>query len=522
MNKSVVAYTSLIVIIIFILGLTIYSSTLDTLDISPISSDNDLKKMPKCPSAGLYDTSGKTQNSINNYPTFKNNMINTCTNIMTDACPMSQEAPTDKTDANYNFKKNAYNGVVNNKCDMPYYYTLTGELPNKLATLGYNKDVRTQINYLTCQLANCRNAVFNYANMKISDVLKINMNLFKNQWTVVKDNWLMRTIYIIIFMITLYLLVVGSFSSIIYIYQLYRNVIKDTFKDLNTWLFIFGILVSVALFVYTPFLIKDLSNKLTSKEIITNDPYGQKTDKGAYKKSGDIITANDYLILTIYVVIISLLLFSFYYINNSMSNSILSSGYLVTSIFALLILSLFWLIYSSQKMYSKYPEFYKTDNNSTCNSVTTNIVNEGGTNITLKYVVFILILYTAFCIVYSHYSSNNKSSSLASMLFGLTFIGIMLIIPFIILLNWIFGIQFFLAYPMFILIMRFFRYLCYYMIQVNVDDIPQDEAQRYTASWDLIGLDIIKFSLKGCGLFDVINEQKQQFGDNLIKNKNKF
>jgi hypothetical protein len=40
--------------------------------------------------------------------------------------------PPDPSSPNYEYNKMLYNSIVKNQCDMPYYYTLTGDLNNQL------------------------------------------------------------------------------------------------------------------------------------------------------------------------------------------------------------------------------------------------------------------------------------------------------------------------------------------------------------------------------------------------------
>lgn len=546
---------------------------------NPNSKIIDVPNTPTIPNIGYYDnsTENTSENSLN---LLKQNLNNSC-NIN-----FSNTVNPNNTDGIYsNGIINEYlnNGFVNpfpdgytnpfpntgnskqfDELDFPYYLhkinfstqtnANTGKngsnynIQNTINKYSDNKDgninidgknrVSNQIQYLTCQLANARNRYYNLNDFEIfsktPSVKAIFEKFGKN---------LLIPLYIV-FVMTIYFLISGIFSSLDVGANIINCVQKSTKSNTSYWLGIFiGILIPLLILIFT------IKNKISQnlKEIenrnITTNPIGVEYKIPVDKKDFD------YLTLTLFLLIIFGLAALIFTIKKESFNNILYTSLL--TIILLLISITIYILYS-------YIPFFNTTNPDKMNDINNELLklfidpsvnnenNEDQTfiytnqtfNTNIKFtfmiiacVVFILtIIFLMYCTDFKN--KIGESGFLKNIFKGILGSSAILILPILWVMNFIMAIQYFYVYPIFLIIIRFFRYILMTIIYSNYKDKSGmssnlykkfDNFKNYSPSWGLIGIEELKLVMGIFGFENIFSDDILQGTTNSVNiSNNKF
>lgn len=477
-----------------------------------VSNSNliNVSDTPTLPNIGYYDKDTYSNNNddpnINSYNVLYNNLEENC------------KFSSDSNNLNgiYNEIPNELKDITNiNKMDVPYYFAKLGKLDKNSLKTQINKLNRNnileysgnQIQYLVCQLINARNRYYN-----ATDFVQIARN--SSLYGIFEKFGKNLVIPLcIIFIITIYFLVSGMFSSID-ISSNIINIIQNSGETTSVfyWLgILFGLIFPAVCIIFSYNSIIKQNLKDLEKDNITNNPYGEQTILS--NKDLNI----DYLSMILIVVLIFTLIGVLFTIRSKSFGNIMYVS-LTSFIFILISLLIFVMYYfipyyntaELGKLYESSPNnlqlFIDVPDNNKPQDVSFIYSNQTQNN-TLKIVftitaVFIFILTLIFINIYSGVYSGNSS------FFGAFFKGMLgssaiLIIPILWVINILIGIQYFYIYPIFLILIRFLRYLgmlIIYMLNKNKqnphysDDLKKtlDNFQNYSSSWGFFGIEELK------------------------------
>lgn len=466
------------------------------------NDDNKDNKVPILPNIHYYNKVAPPKSSNN-----EQNFID----IMNTQCPIKNNACLNgDACSNNTFINNLYNnsyGTDNNLLD-----NIKTSMNSKTTT---RDQIATQIQYLTCQLAEARARNYDSDKLNVSQSsisLKEVFKKFSN----------LKPYLIIIFFVTIYLLIYGFFSSL----DICVNILTSINEiSLSYWLgLLCGLIIPIIILTIN---FRDvLCGKVIGEDKydITNSTTGiglsdtdEKKNKLAKNKS------LDYSMITIFIVLI----FAFTSLLFILKKDVLGDKIyytLVTLIFV--IISVFIYIF-----YSMTPYFVSADqktifnrkensiqifidNQQDISQITSNKdVNE---NVNKLYITVILIIFT-FAILFFIITRKKINNGFLNGLFGA---GALLILPILWVFNYTIGIKYFYIYPVFIIIMRFIRYagmVILYMVTEKNDELKDnfsdnlleelDDIKNYSPSWSLIGVDLLKSVMNMNGFKNELSER---------------
>lgn len=456
----------------------------------------NIENTPQVPNIGYYNISDDSKPNLtnpnsNSYNDLKNNLTNNCTKI-------------------------EEKGIYPNSMEEPYNLAIKGQLSssgiqNEIKNLGTNAVEYTsnQIQYLICQLINSRNRIYNPSDF-----------IFNNKFLTIYDtfNSFGKSLFIpilLIFIITMYFLISGVFSSIDVIANIV-NIIQNSGDkfSINYWI---GILMGLAIpavcviFGYKSIIKQNLED--IEKNNITDNPYGVQ------KKISEKDINIDYITMILFVLVIFSLIGVLFTIKNTTFSN-LFYALLTSFIFIMIAIFIFIMYYfvpffntgelkrlpNDLKLFIDKPEENKSNDISYIYSNQTQ-------NITLRKVFMI----TAICITvlaiifFKKYSGINNGGN--PLLKGFLGSSAILLIPILWVINFLVGTQYFLIYPIFLILIRFVRYILMLILYVinNTTTNPRysDDLNKtlkffenYSPPWGLFGIEELKILL---GMFGYEN-----------------
>ena len=480
---------------------------------------------PNVPPIGYYDTSNDANENVSN-SILTANLGNSC----------SAE-----------WYNNTLNGIYNNvippndpiipsnisNLDIPYYLAKSGKLkiasdtsPSYVDSSG-NKyyDLKTtvanncassqqnlvnQIQYLTCQLENSRNRTYDHNNFKpLSDPASITeiFDKFKN----------IKFILVLVFLITMYLLVSGFFSSV----DLAANIFNIIESKCDYSLFYFiglllGIVVPIIVLciVYTKLVCLNISE--LEKYQINDNPIGISEKVDSALKSIDVMS----------VVLIIISVYGLIAVIFVLKKKITSKYIELISVTGILILIALIICV----LYKSVPYFNNPDYSSDGKSIKlyvdkqedVSVISSNARNDLLvrqAYIVTFIIIFIATIVFISIGSVDTKGRRIYKFLNGFLASFAILIIPILWCFNFILGITYFYIYPIVLIGIRFLRYVIMFGLYVRVqsneylkntfsEDLnnQMENIKNYSPSWALIGTDIIKLILHMQGYSNVFSK----------------
>lgn len=468
------------------------------------------------PDIGYYDTSKTNTDSItNSYSALESKLASSCKPINDS----NAKGIYDDTD---NPIKNPPNVK---SLDIPFYLAKEGKLMTDLASKVANNCssdkqplIVNQIQHLTCQLEQERNIVYDsstFFKMSENSTVKGTFEKFGN----------LKIFLIAIFIITMYLVINGFFGSMDLAANIFSVIEKNSEYTISYWL---GILLGISLpiiilcVVYNKVICDNLTDLM--KFDITDNPYGIKSnddlDKDGKLRKFDILT----------LVLFVLLIYSFVAVLFTIKSTSFSP-IIYTSIIGLILFIIAIFIYI---LYAFIPFFNTADPNQMLNPKPREIklfIGEQNTPSTITsnqhedsqlrktfFITFVLIFIMAmlFFII-------NSKNAFVNGFFGSSAI---LILPILWVFNFFIAIQYFYIYPLFLIVMRFFRYMImailYILTEKNSslknsfsDDLVAqlDNFKNYSPTWGLIGVDELKLLLNILGF-------ENTFSKSIISNNN--
>jgi len=515
------------------------------------SSPIDIPGGPKLPNIGYYSTKNDGSKYIgsdalsNSYSKLIKNLTSSCSNInIRESLTEEEDNDNDdyvdgvylKKDIKSDFLPNDYVPSLDipfylakvdklidsskNPLDPNYKYTLNSKIPELCITKDGKNRIINQIQYLTCQVEQFRNQKYDPDKLKTNDI--------ENFFAAYPQ---LKIPFMIIFIITIYLLVNGFFSSL----DLGANIFKEIISSINsTTSYYIGLLLGLAFpiiilcIVYNGIICKNLED--LEKYDITNDPYGIKNPIDKKAKEFDIG------VLVIFILLIYVLVALLFTLDYKKLSPYLYLGLVSVILF---IISVFIYI-----LYAYIPFFNSADKNNIVDSSLKKLkffidqqtsispINNNQTeDIQLRKCfaytfIFILIL----CIIFLTLKSKLNYSFVNGFLSSYA----ILALPSLWVFNFIFAMKYFVSYPLFILILRFLRYILIAMIHIFTTKYPSwklsfspdlheklDNFQNYTPTWGLFGADELKLILNMMGYENIFSKQiisNNQNSNNLSNN----
>jgi hypothetical protein len=153
------------------------------------------------------------------------------------------------------------------------------------------------------------------------------------------------------------------------------------------------------------------------------------------------------------------------------------------------------------------------------------------TFIIIAFVVFILsIIFLVFCPDFKY--KIGESGFFKNIFKGILGSSAILILPILWVMNFILAIQYFYVYPIFLIIVRFFRYILMTILYSNYKDKAGlssnlykkfDNFKNYSPSWGLIGIEELKLVMGIFGFENIFSDDILQGTTNSVNiSNNKF
>lgn len=469
------------------------------------STELNIPGLPISPNIGYYNS-----HNLNNGVATTDPDNNSYTNLKTN---LEQSCKSSKSwnDINgiYDLKDTAkkIKKDVSNSLDIPFYLAKEGTLTNNLydtvrtqcraGDTGYDR-LKNQIQYLTCQLQNERNRVYNTNEFTLFTHGNSVTSIFEKAKG-------MKVYLILIFLISIYIFISGFFGSLDICVNIFRSIEKNTTTNYLYWI---GLLLGLAIpivtlcVIYSQIVCKNLT--YLEKYEITNNPYGIKREFPSDLKKFDIIT----------LVLFILLIYAFVAVLFTIKESALG-----VHIYTALIGLILFIISSFIYVLYVYVPFFNTnkdrvemvnnrpqqlhvfiDQQQTPSNISTNQyeIQNIKTAFLNTFIVIFIMAILFFIIVKK---DTNKFVS------GLLSSSAILILPLLWVFNFIIAFDYFYIYPLLYIIIRFIRYAIMsvvYIMSENSslkdnfsDDLLEQLSnfKNYSPTWGLIGVDELKLFL---------------------------
>lgn len=474
-----------------------------------MSNPININGMPSLPPIGYYNKTAKPPDTDNTNPNFYT--FDTLNKNLTTSCTINNGA-----NGIYNPNDNSIkNKVPENTAslDVPFYLAKTGVLMNTLpaivdiASNNNKKGLVNQIQYLTCQLENLRNRVYDSETFALeggNNSIKSIFQKFKN----------FHFFLIVIFIITIYLVISGFFGSMDLSSNVFNIIDQSSEFTYSYWLgLLFGLALPVIILciVYKKIICKNLDD-LEKYEIYNSENSGEDNPYGIKPTTNNDLKKLDILTLVLFILLIYAFVAVLFTIKKSFFGNIIYTLLIGTILF---IISLF--IYF---MYAYIPFFNTSDPNeimkneprplrlfidqqNDVSSISTNQYQDN--SIRKSFFITAIVIFILALIFFAKKSSNSFFNGL----FGSSAI---LIIPILWVFNFFLAVQYFYVYPVLLIIMRFIRYIVMSILYIRTEknsslkDTFSDELvdqlenfKNYSAPWGLIGIDELKLYLNMMG-----------------------
>ncbi len=467
----------------------------------------NIEGTPQIPDIGYYSTNVHDDSSTfnpltNSYSTLKTNIKASCPNVDKNGGLY--------TNASANgVKEYLPDGANTNPLDIPYYLAKAGKLNKddltaQIKSVGNDK-TSNQIQYLVCQLINARNRMYDPSTFDLVGVY----STIENTFNTFGPN--LKIPLVIIFIITMYFLISGFFGSLDIATNIFSIIQKDSDSNYLYWL---GILIGILIPIIT--LAQTYKARISSnlsdldKKDITNNAYGISRPVEDDKKN------IDYLTLTLFI----LLIYSFVAVLFTVKKGAFNNLIYVSIIGSILIIIAF-LLYM---MYSYIPFFNTADEgkmmateprelrlfidpkkDSDDNDDFSNISSNQHEDSNLRK-VFLLTVFAVFVLALMYFYLKSEYSIVKGFLGSCA----ILLLPMLWVINFTLGIQFFYVYPVFLLLVRFLRFMIMSFLYMSTKDSAKslfsndlveqlDNFKNYSPSWGLLGVDEIKLLLNMMG-----------------------
>ena len=502
-----------------------------------MSSPINVKDTPTLPDIGYYDSNNRSVDTDSTNPNFYT--YDTLTKNLTTSCKITNTEPGiyKSNDPLINkYLPKDKNGNYPTDLNIPFYLAKTGVLDNSLSgaveiACKDNKTALTnQIKYLTCQLENVRNRVYNSEDFKLNGGNLSIQSIFKK----FKN---LKIFLVIIFLVTMYLIISGFFGSMDIASNVFSIIEKNSEFTYSYWM---GLLLGLALpvivlcIIYTKIVCKNLHNleqyEIYNESVSTEDnPYGVEKEISSDLKNFDLLT------LVLFILLIYAFVAVLFTIKKSAFSNVIYTSIIGTILF---IIAIFIYI-----MYAYIPFFNTTDGNQMMKhqsrplqlfieqqSDVSNIISNQHEDSKVRKAFFMTaVVVFIFASIFFIMKSSN---SFVNGLFGSSAI---LIMPILWVFNFFLAIQYFYIFPIILIVFRFIRYMLMSIIYIlsekssSMKDSFSDDLvdqlenfKNYSPSWGLIGISELKLLLNVFGYENdfsksIISENND--GKNISENK---
>jgi len=508
------------------------------MDSTPISIEGG----PNLPNIGYYSTNISTNNS--NVETLNQNLQKSCLNSSTGGWTGTSGIYSGTTGYIFTNNNNDIPEVISS-LDMPYYMAKAGvlttgitgnsnipslneQVSNQCGITGGVDNITNQIQYLTCQLEETRNVEYNPSIFKMT-----NGNLSLKEMFSKYLN--LKPFLICLFIISMYLFVSGFFASLDLTSNIFDSVSSSSELNYTYWIgLLLGIIAPILIlfFTYSALISKNITN-LDSYDI-TDNAYGIKNQISSNLQKFDVMTLLLFIFL-IYAFIALLFTIKKSYFSLYIYTGLISIILLVISIFLYILYEYipFFNITNEKNMLNSGNQPYKfyIDNQKNISGIITN--KSGDDNIRNSFITTFIVMIFLAVLFFLLTSSKGKSSN--TFVKGFLSSSAILSVPMLWVFNFIIAISYFYVYPVFFMVIRFFRYIlmtCVYLIAEKKDsfkDRMSDDLQEklnnfknYTPSWGLIGIDELKLIMNICGYENLFSKSiisENNNSTNLSNNK---
>jgi hypothetical protein len=422
---------------------------------------------------------------------------------------------------------------ISNTClmDVPYKLALNGcdifngaEIDGK--PVNSSKDtinLQGQIKYLVAQLIGLRNRKYD-----TDDFIKNTSGGIYKFFSSLSPG--LRIPFVFVFIITMYYLISGFFSSFDVTANVINIIQKNSTASVSYWI---GILIGIGLPII---VISYIYNNISSNNINQPGKYQiyDSTNKqnnsaeGTPTKQIDTKQQNiDYTILILFILLIYGFVGVLFTIKKSSFNNYIYS--LLVTIILVIIGMLIYMLYAYIPYYnstdgtymfriSNIPLKLYIDNQDQVSNIISNQEQDVNTQSIYFYTgIIICILSILFFYLNKSLKISPTESSILTILksFGSGFLGscAILVIPIFWVINFSVGLQYFYIYPMFLIILRYIRYFFSMILYFSTknsskasfsDDFVKEleNFKDYTPSWGLLGIEEYKTLL---GMFGYEN-----------------
>lgn len=497
-----------------------------------MSNPINIPGTPKLPNIGYYDSN---QDGISNdkykdasftsYDKLKKNLTNTCVNNTLGKSLNNSSGIYNSN--NSNIKQYLPNGSSTNSLDVPFYLAKEGVLLNNpnsknddlinvvhSSCSGNQEKLVNQIQYLTCQLEQERNRVYDsndfipFEKNSINDILNKYPNL--------------KIPLIVIFIVAIYLGITGFLGSFDLGGNIF-NIIEKKSKsiDISFWIgLLVGLIIPVIILssCYAYVVCKNLKD--LNKYDITNNSYGILYSISSQLKNFDILT------LVLFIFLIYALVGVLFTIRRS------SFSYVV---YCLIIGIIMFIISIFIYVFYKFIPFFNTadtnnimedkaknlqlfvDSQQNISGITTNQTDDKKTE---KVFAITAICIFILAIIFFIVGKKDTLGSANGFINGFLGSSAILVLPILWVFNFCLIMNYFYVYPILLIIVRFIRYfimsILYIMSEKNPemkDNMSENLVEQlnnfkdYSPPWGLIGVDEIKLLLNGMGYENIFSKE---------------
>lgn len=348
------------------------------------------------------------------------------------------------------------------------------------------------------------------------DISKIFGGLFFGMKDIFTKLRSIRPILMIVLAIAVYLLVNGTLASADLGFNIANLISSRSNASFSYFMGIFlGILIpAIICLVCAKKQIEKTNNKYSSGVDITTNPYGDKKEN-----LGETTQKNDIALISVMLGVTYVCIALIYYIMRDKVRTPLTKAIIGTILLLFLAVCVFLVFYWTPIV------SYGADNPDDSAygiSRPLRIWVRGGDDKDIRpvmsnkhidyYLGRFFAIYAIVTIVIATFYLKMPARPLSgfgdSLVEGIMATCAILAIPILWVFNWYVGMKFFIGYPMFLMIIRFFRYPMYYFmrsIYLGSPDMQRNyphlriefnKPESYTAPWDLLGVTIFKNLIK--------------------------
>ncbi len=395
--------------------------------------------------------------------------------------------------------------ITDNKSKLPYPVIYLKKETADTSALDYNQE-----KFNACQNVMTRSRLYDVKDL-LSGGLFYGLN---DYFRILKQ---IRPILLIILLISVYLLVQGTFSSADIAFKISSLVSNRSYPS---YTFIFGILLGIGLPALVSIFMSRRQIQKTNTKFgtydITEDVYGEKVNKNKSQEKSDFSLVA--IMLGLAYTFIFIIYYSMRNKNNSPIIKIAVSAIFYILLTCILFLLFYWIPIVS---YSNDEEddrafgisrplkvWTKGEDSKDISSI---ISNKYIDRYLRRYFAIYALVALSICIIYLTQSNTQQKGMTSSFFEGIMASCAIIALPILWIFNWYIGIKLFIGYPMILMIARYLRYPLYYFLRKMYLDNPKLQAEcgklkeefnhpeSYTAPWDLMGVTLFKYIIKmGC------------------------